>query len=59
MSQSKDLPENSIRLTAIVEGDMLRLSTGYHFSEDFERPCRNRRKRSIWILSQMQTISSS
>jgi len=36
MSQSKDLPENSIRLTAIVEGDMLRLSTGYHFSEDFD-----------------------
>jgi hypothetical protein len=37
MSEPKDLPENSIRLTAILEGDTMRLSTGYHFAEDFDQ----------------------
>ena len=31
-----DIPENSINLTAIVEGDMLRLSSGYRFATDFD-----------------------
>jgi len=31
-----DIPENSINLTAIVEGDMMRLSSGYKFAKDFD-----------------------
>jgi len=31
-----DIPDNSINLTAIVEGDMLRLSSGYKFAKDFD-----------------------
>jgi len=31
-----DIPDNSINLTAIVDGEVMRLSSGYKFAKDFD-----------------------
>lgn len=31
-----DFPENSIHISAVIEGDTMRLSSGHRFAEDFD-----------------------